>query len=87
MGRELDVQWRGRHRRQRNGPRGRSDAARRRLERDGMYRHQVNDMFSKIKQEHRRRASCDVTWKKRPAPGAGRSLVGQREGGYPQVVR
>jgi len=44
VGRKLDVRRPGGHRRQRDGPRGRSDAARRRLEHDGMSRDQVNDM-------------------------------------------
>jgi len=43
VGWKLDV-WRpGRHCRQCNGPRGQCNAARRRLEHDGMSRYQVND--------------------------------------------
>lgn len=43
VGRKLDVRWPGGHCRQRNGPRGRRDPSRRRLEHDGMSSHQVND--------------------------------------------
>jgi len=45
VGRKLDVRRPGGHRRQRDGPRGRNDATRRRPEHDGMSRHQVNDTY------------------------------------------
>jgi len=52
VGRKLDVRRPGGHRRQRNCRRGQYNATRRRLEHDGMSRHQVNDLTT-LRKHHK----------------------------------